>query len=203
MSGNDGNTDSGQGQGAGGEGGGAGNQQQQNDAGFKPVTFSTQAEMDAAFSERATRAANSAKAEALKPFQDLGVDPAAALEAYKAHKAAEDAKKDPAVREREAHEATQRELQEYKNKEVRNKLSVEVAKDLKIGETPIPAELLAGSTKDEMTAHGNAIIAFFQTLTGQTGPRPPAFNPLQGTSGEQKLQAGDPLRNYFETGQFA
>lgn len=204
MSEGNGNTNGGQGQGAGGEGGGAGNQggqQQQNT--FQPVTFKTQDEMDAAFSERANRAAASAKAEALKPFQELGVDANTALEGYKAWKAAEDAKKDPAVREREAHEQTQRELEAYKNKEARATLSKEVAKDLKIGETPIPAELLAGSTKDEMVAHGNAIIAFFQTLAGQTGPRAPQFNPLQGTGGEQKLQAGDPLRNYFETGQFA
>ena len=203
MSGNDGNTNGGQGQGAGGEGGGTGGGQQQQTNDFKPVTFKTQDEMDAAFADRATRAATSAKAEVLKPFQELGVEPDAALEAYKAWKAAEDAKKDPAVLEREKNEQLNRELQEYKNKEARGKLAAEISKEIKIGDTPIPAELLAGSTKDEMVAHGNAIIAFFQTLAGQTGPRAPQFNPLQGTGGEQKLQAGDPLRNYFETGQFA
>ena len=140
MSGNDGNA-GGQGTGNANEGGGAGN----GDGGagngnqFQPVTFKTQEEMDAAFSDRATRAANSAKAEALKPFQDLDVDANTALEGYKAWKAAEDAKKDPAVREREAHEQTQRELEAYKNKEARSKLAGEVSKEIKIGETPIPA----------------------------------------------------------------
>ena len=203
MSGNDGNTNGGQGQGAGGEGGGAGGGQQQQTNEFKPVTFKTQDEMDAAFADRATRAATSAKAEVLKPFQELGVEPGAALEAYKAWKAAEDAKKDPAVLEREKNEQLNRELQEYKNKEARGKLAAEISKEIKIGDTPIPAELLAGSTKDEMVAHGNAIVAFFQALAGQTGPRAPQYNPLQGTSGEQKVAAGDPLRNYFETGTFA
>lgn len=187
-----------------GQGGGDGKEQNQNQ--FQPVTYKSQEELDAAFSERATRAANSAKAEALKALTDAGVSVEDALAAYNDKKAAEDAKKDPNVKEREKHEKTQRELQAYKDKEVRDKLSIEVAKDLKIKvgqqEVPIPAELLAGTTKEEMEAHGKAIFAFFGQLTGQQGPRPPQYNPLQGQNGEDKVQAGDPLRNFLQTGSF-
>lgn len=174
--------------------------------GFKPVTYSTQEELNAAFADRAQRAADSAKQEALKVFTDAGVSAEDALEAYNAQKAAEDAKKDPSVKDREKHEKTQRELQAYKDKEARDKLSVEVAKDLKIkignDEHPIPASLLAGTTKEAMLDHGKAIIEFIGQLAGQQGPRAPQHNPLQGHSGEDKVQAGDPLRNFFQTGSF-
>ena len=184
-----------------GQGGGDGKEK------FTPVTYKSQEELDAAFAERANRAAASAKAEALKALTDAGVSVEDALKAYNDQKAAEEAKKDPAVKEREAHERTQRELQAYKAKEARDKLSVEVAKDLKIkvgNETvPIPAQLLAGTTKEEMIEHGKAIIEFFGTLGVQNGGRrPPQHNPLQGHNGEDKVAAGDPLRNYLETGSF-
>lgn len=196
--GNEGTGDQGQGNQDQGGNGGSGDEGK----GFKPVTYSTQAELDAAFAERATRAANSAKAEALKALTDAGVSVEDALEAYNAKKAAEDAKKDPAVKEREKYERTQRELQAYKDKEARDKLAGEVAKALKIGETPIPAELLAGTTKEEMQAHGKALIEFFGAISGQQGPRPPAYNPLQGQNGNDKVIAGDPLRSFLETGSF-
>jgi hypothetical protein len=168
--------------------------------GFKPVTYNSQEEMDAAFAERATRAANSAKAEALKGLPD-GVDLATAVSGYAEWKKAEDAKKDPAVLEREKHSETQRELQRYRDKEARDTLSREVAKDLKVGENPIPAELLAGTTKEEMEAHGKALIAFIEMLAGN-GPRPPAYNPNQGHSQQDQVTSGDPIRNLFMTGQF-
>lgn len=174
--------------------------------GFKPVTYSTQEELDAAFAERATRAANSAKSEALKAFTDAGVSAEDALAGYAEWKKAEDAKKDPAVLEREKHAQTQQELQRYRDKEAREALGKEVAKDLKIkvgtNELPIPAELLAGTTKEEMTAHGQALIAFIQSLTGQSGPRPPAYNSQQGYSQQDQVATGDPIRNLFMTGQF-
>lgn len=192
-----------QGQGDQGQGGGDGKQEEQK---FQPVTYKSQEELDAAFSERATRAANSAKAEALKAFTDAGVSAEDALAAYNAQKEAEEAKKGPEAKEREKAEKDRAELRRYKDKEVRDKLSVEVAKDLKIKvgqqEVPIPAVLLAGTTKEEMVEHGRAIIEFFGSLTGQQGPRPPNWNPLQGQNGEDKVHAGDPLRNFFETGSF-
>lgn len=191
--------------GGGDDGGNKGGDDGKNS--FKPVTFNSQEEYDAAMGERATRAANSAKAEALKAFQEAGASPDEALEAWKAHKAAEDAKKDPAVKGREKHDRTQRELQAYKDKEARDKLSIEVAKGLKlkVGEVehPIPAELLNGSTKEEMQASGKAIMEFFNTL-GVTpgGRRAPGYNPLQGQNGDDKITAGDPLRNFLQTGSF-
>lgn len=199
MSGETGNEGTGaQGQGAnGGQGGG----KPPEGTGFKPVTYNTQEELNAAFADRATRAAEAAKAEALKGLPE-GVDLSGVLEGYTAWKTAEDAKKDPAVREREAHEATQRELAAYKAKEARGLLSKEVAKDLKIGEHPIPAELLAGTTKEEMQASGQAIIAFIEGLVGKNGVKPPAYNPGQGHSNQDQVHSGDPIRNLFMTGQF-
>ncbi|AZS06572.1 scaffolding protein [Mycobacterium phage JacoRen57] len=177
-----------------------------NNSNFTPVTFKTQAELDAAFAERATRAANSAKQEALKPLQEAGIGVDEALQAYQKVKAEEDAKKDPATKERERNAQLERELQEYKNKEARAQLSAEIAKDLKVKvgqqEVPLPAELLAGSTKEEIEAHGKAILEFVGSIVGQAGPRPPAYNPLQGQNGQDKIQAGDPLRNFFSTGSF-
>lgn len=182
----------------GGEGGGNGGGGEQ----FKPVTYSTQAEMDAAFADRAKRAADSAKAEALKVFTDAGVSAEDALEAYNAKIAEEEAKKGPEAKERERAERDRAELRAYKAKEARDKIAVEVAKDLKYGDTPIPAELLAGTTKDEITAHGAALLAFINQLAGQQGPRAPQHNPLQGQNGNDKISAGDPLRNFFDTGSF-
>lgn len=186
-------------QGKGGSDDKGGSQQQTQ---FTPVTYKSQEELDAAFSERATRAANTAKQEALKPFQEAGIGVDEAIEAYNAKKAEEDAKKEPSVKEREAREKAERELQAYKDKEVRDKLSIEVSKEIKIGDTPIPASLLAGTTKEEMTEHGKAIVEFFGQLTGKQGPRPPQYNPLQGVNGEDKVAAGDPLRNFLTTGSF-
>lgn len=193
----------------GGQGGGDGKQggdQSQQNQGFKPITYNSQEELDAAFADRATRAAESAKQEALKVFTDAGVSAEDALAAYNAQKEAEEAKKGPEAKERERAERDRAELKAYKDKEARDKLSVEVAKNLKVKigqtETPIPASLLAGSTKEELEASGKAIIEFIGQLAGQQGPRQPQHNPLQGTNGEDKLQAGDPLRNYFATGSF-
>lgn len=190
----------------GGQGQGGGDGKQEQNSGFKPVTYNSQEELDAAFADRATRAAESAKQEALKALTDAGVSVDDALAAYNAQKAAEDAKKDPAVKERERAERVERELQAYKDKEAQGKLRAEVAKTLKVKigqtETPIPAELLAGTTKDELEASGKAIIAFIGQLAGQTGPRSPQHNPLQGTNGDDKVKAGDPIRNFLTTGSF-
>ena len=173
---------------------------------FKPITYKTQEELDAAFSERANRAAQTAKQEALKALTDAGVSVEDALAAYNAQKTAEDAKKDPAVKERERAERVERELAEYKAREARGKLSAEVAKTLKVKvgntETPLPAELLSGNTKDELVEHGKALINFITGIVGQVGPRSPQHNPLQGQNGEDRVAAGDPLRNYFQTGSF-
>jgi len=191
-------------QGGQGQGGSDGKQEQQD--GFKPITYNSQAEMDAAFAERANRAKETGKQEALKAFTDAGVSIEDALEAYNAQKAAEDAKKDPAVKERERAERVERELRAYKDKEAREKLAGEVAKTLKVKvgqqEVPIPASLLAGSTKDELEASGNALIEFIGQFTGMQGGRPPQHNPFQGNGGDQKITSGDPFRNYLETGSF-
>jgi len=203
MSGNQG----GEQQQAGNEGGGAQNNQQQTgsqqqEQQFKPVTYSTQAEMDAAFAERANRAAAAAKAEALKGLPE-GVDLNTALQGYTEWKKAEDAKKDPAVLAAEETAKVQRELDAYKAKEQLTTLRAEVAKDesLKIGEHQLPAELLAGSTKEEMLNHGKALIGFIQQLAGSV-PRAPGYNPLQGHSQQQQQKPADPIRNFFETGSF-
>lgn len=191
----------GDGGGNGGEGAPGGEQGKDGKNEFKPVTYNTQEELNAAFAERSTRAADTARKEALKAFEEAGATPDQAIEAWKAHKAAEDAKKDPAVREREARENVERELAEYKAKEARTALAGEVAKELKIGDTPIPANLLAGANKEEMVAHGQALIAFIEQLS-EGYVRAPQYNPNQGYGGEQKVTSGDPLRNYVNTGQF-
>lgn len=179
--------------------GGDGKQEEQK---FQPVTYKSQEELDAAFSDRATRAAESAKKEALKSFEDAGATPDQALEAWKAWKAEEDKKKSPEALEREKRETAERELQTYKNKEARDKLSKEVSQNLKVGDHPLPAELLAGSTKEEMEAHGKSIIAFIEQLAGKSGPRSPEYNSAQGYSQQDKVNSGDPLRNLFMTGSF-
>ena len=171
--------------------------------GFKPITYSTQAELDAAFSERANRAAATARAEALKGLPD-GVDLNTALTGYNEWKKAEDAKKDPAVLANEKVAEVQRELEAYKAKEAVTKLRTEVSKDesLKIADgVQLPPELLAGSTKEEMLAHGKAILEFFSGLAG-SAPRAPGYNPFQGHSEQQQAKVGDPIRNFFETGSF-
>lgn len=173
------------------------------DDGFKPVTYKTQDELNAAFADRATRAAEAAKAETLKPFLEKGVDPDKAIEVYETWKAEEDKKKSPEALANEKYQEVQRKLQAYEEKEARSKLSAEVAKDLKIGETPIPAELLAGSTKEELMAHGQALVAFISAVVGgKLGPRAPGYNPDQGHGSDGELQTGDPIRNLFMTGQF-
>lgn len=178
-----------------------GQQQQEGDKGFKPVTFQTQQELDAAFAERATRAAQSAKAEALKDLPE-GAQLSDVVQGYQAWKAAEDAKKDPATKEREAREAAERELQQYKEKEARTALADQVSREdgMKIGETAIPASLLVGNTAEEMRAYGKQLIEFYN---GLTGPRAPGHNPLQGRNGEDKVTKEDPIRSFLSTGTFA
>ena len=171
--------------------------------GFKPITYNTQAELDAAFSERANRAAATARAEALKGLPD-GVDLATALQGYTEWKKAEDAKKDPAVLANERAAEIQRELDAYKAKEQLAALRTEVAKDdsLKIADgVNLPANLLAGSTKEEMLAHGKQILEFFSTLANSV-PRAPGHNPFQGHSEQQQQRSADPIRGLFETGSF-
>lgn len=172
------------------------------DDGFKPVTYSTQEELNSAFAERAQRAAEAARQEALKGLPQ-GVDVTAVVRGYQEWKKAEDAKKDPAVLAAERVAEVQRELDAYKSKEQLGALRAEVAKDesLKFEGTPIPAELLSGSNKEEMLAHGKALIAFIEQLAN-TAVRPPSYNPLQGTSGTQPPPAVDPIRGYLATGQF-
>lgn len=171
--------------------------------GFQPITYSTQAELDAAFSERANRAAATARAEALKGLPD-GVDLNGVLTGYTEWKKAEDAKKDPAVLANEKTLEVQRELDAYKAKEAVAKLRTEVSKDdsLKIADgVQLPPELLAGSTKEEMLAHGKQILEFFSSLAGSV-PRAPGYNPLQGHSQQQQQRSADPIRGFFETGSF-
>ena len=192
-----GTTTTGAGEGAGDKNEGGGNDD------FKPVTYSTQAELDAAFSERANRAAAAAKAEALKGLPD-GVDLPTALNGYMEWKKAEDAKKDPAVLAAEKTAEVQRELDAYKAKEQLANLRNEVAKDdsLKIAEgVSLPPTLLAGSTKEEMLAHGKAILEFFSALAG-SAPRAPGYNPFQGHTEQQQQKSADPIRSFFETGSF-
>ena len=192
-------------QGNGGTGGTGGTEQgggKTTDDGFKPVTYNTQDELNAAFADRATRAAEAARTEALKSLPS-GVDMEAVVKGYTDWKAAEDAKKDPAVLAAEKTAEVQRELDAYKAKDQLAALRTEVAKDesLKFQDTPIPAELLAGSNKEEMLAHGKALIAFIEVLAN-AGVRTPQYNPLQGTSGTQQAPAVDPIRGYLATGQF-
>lgn len=189
-----------------GENGGAGNgdennkQEQQNQ--FQPVTYKTQEELDAAFKDRVERAESSAKTEALKAFTDAGATPEQALEAWTKWKAEEDKKKGPEAVEREKRQEAERELAQYKNKELLEARRKEAAKDpaLKINDqVSLPAELLSGNTKEEMVENGKAIIAFF---TGAQIPRAPGYNPGQGHSGDDKVNSGDPLRNFMQTGSF-
>jgi hypothetical protein len=181
--------------GSGGDGGNGGDGKQ----GFQPVTYKSQEELDAAFAERANRAAENARREALKGLPE-GVKLTDLVDLHNQRVEEENKKKDPATKEREAREKAERELAAYKNKEVRAGLATQVAKDLKIGDTPIPASLLAGDTEDELKAHGAALIEFFESVTG---PRPPRHNPHQGRNGDDSGPKEDPIRAYMATGQFA
>ena len=184
-----------QGQGGSGDGGDG----KKPDEGFKPVTYSSQEELDAAFSERANRAAENARKEALKGLPE-GVKLSDLVALHNQRVEEENKKKSPEALEREAREKAERELERYKNKEARAAAAATVAKDLKIGDTPIPASLLAGDTEDEMKAHGAALIEFFNSVTG---PRRPGYNPDQGRSNEDRAASEDPIRTYMATGQFA
>lgn len=186
---------SGQG-GAGGDGGQGGDEGKQ---GFQPVTYKTQEELDAAFAERASRAAENAKKEALKGLPE-GVKLSDLVDLHNQRVEEENKKKDPATKEREAREKAERELAKYRSKEVRAQLASQVAKGLKVGDTPIPAALLAGDTEDELKAHGAALIEFFNSVTG---PRPPRHNPDQGRNGDDNAPSEDPIRSFMATGQFA
>ena len=194
MSGNNGGGN------AGGEGaqGGAGNDNGGGD-GFKPVTYSTQEELNAAFADRAARAATQAKADALKGLPE-GVSLDDVLAGYSAHQKAEDAKKDEVTREREAREAAERKLAERDAADALRTKAGEIAKEIKVGDTPLPAELLRGGNEDELKAHGEAIKTFIETLTGPRGPR---HNPDQGggKGGNENGPAGDWLRDTFFGGR--
>lgn len=170
--------------------------------GFKPVTYSTQQELDAAFAERANRAAETAKKEALK-FLPEGTNPDDVVKGYTEWKAEQDKKKGPDALAREAHEKDKRELEQYKAKEAQALLAQKVSQDpdLKVGDTAIPASLLRGTTEEEMKAFGKELINFFSSVSGN-GVRSPAYNPLQGQGGTPPPQAGDPIRNYLATGTF-
>lgn len=167
--------------------------------GFKPVTYKTREEMDAAFSERATRAANSAKAEALKMFTEAGVDPAEAVRLAQQAKDEEEAKKSPAKKAQERAETAEAELAKFRAKEARGTLAAEVAKTVKFGETPLPASLLAGDTKEEIESHAKALVEFFNSVGGPRGPR---YNPDQGHNGNDETASADPIRTYMASGSF-
>lgn len=166
----DGNpTDAGKTPGSGGEG-----------KGFTPVTYNTQEEMNAAFADRSTRAAESARKEALKGLPE-GMTLEQVVEAANKFQQAENEKKDEVTREREAREAAESQLNAYKAAEAREALAKDVAKDIKYGDIHIPHELLKGNTEDELKASGAALLAFLETLSN--GPRPPAHNKDQGAGG--------------------
>lgn len=189
MSGNNGGGNEG-GDGKAGEGAGG--------EGFKPVTYSTQEELNAAFADRASRAAAQAKAEALKGLPE-GVSLEDVLAGFTAHKTAEDAKKDEVTREREAREAAERKLAERDAADALRVKAGEIAKEIKIGDTPVPAELLRGSNEDELKAHGEALKAFIEPLIGPRGPR---HNPDQGGGkGGDGAPGGDWLRDTFFGGR--
>ena len=115
--------------------------------GFKPVTYNSQAELDAAFSTRAEQARRAA----LKDLPE-GVSLEQVLEGYKAAQAAEDAKKDEVTRERDARLAAEAKAKRYEDQQARDKLAGEVAANVKIGDKAIPASLLRGTTKEELEA---------------------------------------------------
>lgn len=163
------------------------------DEGFKPVTFSTQEELNAAFASRSQRAAEVAKREALKGLPE-GVSLDDVLAGFKANQEAEDAKKDAVTKEREAREAAERKLQAIEAQQQLRTKAGDIAKEIKIGDTALPAELLRGSNEAELQAHGEALKAFIETLIGPKGPR---HNPDQGNNGTGKDAKGDWLRDTF------
>lgn len=193
MSGADGGT--GGNEGKGGDGAG-----KAGDGGFTPITYNSQAELDAAFQSRTDQA----KRAVLKDLPE-GKTLDDILAGYKAYTEAEDAKKDEITKERERAEAAEAKNKAYEAKQARDTLAGKVAENVKIGETAIPASLLSGTTQEELEASAKAIKAFVETLI--PAPRAPEYNPFQGgppaggPAGTPPKE--DPLRTYFSTGSFA
>ena len=190
--------------GNGGEGnqnpGGAGDGKPAGNApeGFKPITYSSQAELDAAFATRADQARRAA----LKGIPE-GMTLEQVLEGYNAHSKAEDAKKDEVTRERDARLAAEAKAQRYEQQQARDKLAGEVAGNVKIGDKAIPASLLRGTTKEELEASAQEIKSFVESLG--PAPRAPGYNPFQGggsAAGAGEGSKEDPLRTYLATGSF-
>lgn len=200
MSGAQGGSGGNEGQGGAGNAG-AGDGGKPADEGFKAVTYSSQAELDAAFSTRAEQARRAA----LKGLPD-GKTLEDVLSGYDAFQKAEDAKKDEVTRERDARLEAEARAKRYEDQQARDKLAGEVGGNVKIADKPIPPGLLRGTTKEELEASAQAIKSFVESL-GPT-PRAPGYNPFQG--GGQAYGAGgggeqtkeDPLRTYFATGSF-
>lgn len=166
---------------------------------FTPVTYNSQEELNAAFADRSTRAAESARKEALKGLPE-GMTLEQVVEAAGKFQQAENEKKDEVTRERERAEAAEAQIQAYKRAEARAALAKDVAKEIKYGDVPVPAELLQGNTEDELKASGAAILAFLETLGN--GPRPPAHNKDQGAGGsgtDAGGPTGDWLRDAIQT----
>lgn len=197
MSGATGGSGGNEGQGGEGDGkGGAGKAPE----GFTPVTYSSQAELDAAFATRADQARRAA----LKDLPE-GVSLEDVLKGYNSAKEAEDAKKDEVTRERDARLAAEAKAKRYEDQQARDKLAGEVAGNVKIGDKPIPASLLRGTTKEELEASAQELKSFYESLG--PAPRAPGYNPFQGGGAsveESAAGAGkeDPLRTYFATGSF-
>ena len=183
--------------------GGEGNQNQGGagegeNEGFKPVTYGSQAELDAAFATRADQARRAA----LKGIPE-GMTLEQVLEGYNAHSKAEDAKKDEVTRERDARLAAEAKAQRYEQQQARDKLAGEVAGNVKIGDKAIPASLLRGTTKEELEASAQEIKSFVESLG--PAPRAPGYNPFQGggsAAGAGEGSKEDPLRTYLATGSF-
>lgn len=187
-----------QNQGGAGDGKPAGGGNANSNEGFKPVTYSSQAELDAAFATRADQARRAA----LKDLPE-GVSLEQVLEGYKAAQAAEDAKKDEVTRERDARLAAEAKAQRYEQQQARDKLAGEVAGNVKIGDKAIPASLLRGTTKEELEASAQEIKSFVESLG--PAPRAPGYNPFQGggsAAGAGEGSKEDPLRTYLATGSF-
>lgn len=191
-------TDSGQG-GTGNDQGKAGDGKASGEGGFTPVTYSSQAELDAAFATRADQARRAA----LKDLPE-GVSLEDVLKGYNSAKEAEDAKKDEVTRERDARLAAEAKAKRYEDEQARAKLAGEVAANVKIGDKPIPSSLLKGTTKEELEASAQELKSFIESLG--PAPRAPGYNPFQGGAGngagggEQTKE--DPLRTYLATGSF-
>lgn len=195
MSGATGGSGGNEGQGGEGDGkGGAGKAPE----GFTPVTYSSQAELDAAFATRADQARRAA----LKDLPE-GVSLEDVLKGYNSAKEAEDAKKDEVTRERDARLAAEAKAKRYEDQQARDKLAGEVAGNVKIGDKAIPASLLRGTTKEELEASAQEIKSFVESLG--PAPRAPGYNPFQGggsAAGAGEGSKEDPLRTYLATGSF-